>query len=126
MPTIPHILFVDDDADTREMIRIALQLAGFRVSVIVDTGEVCSYWQRTISMLCCWITGCRKLTESSSAGKYDRSTQALRSSSSLVQLVTLTNKPDSLLARKATSPKPTDPDDLVSSLRAALPTTAKR
>jgi DNA-binding response OmpR family regulator len=31
---VPHILFADDDPDTREMIEMFLQLAGFRVSIV--------------------------------------------------------------------------------------------
>jgi DNA-binding response OmpR family regulator len=36
----PHILFVEDDHDTRELVQILLSQAGFRVSVIGDSTEV--------------------------------------------------------------------------------------
>jgi DNA-binding response OmpR family regulator len=36
----PHILFVDDDHDTRELVQILLSQAGFRVSVTGDSTEV--------------------------------------------------------------------------------------
>jgi two-component system, OmpR family, phosphate regulon response regulator OmpR len=36
----PHILFVEDDHDTRELVQILLGQAGFRVSVTGDSSEV--------------------------------------------------------------------------------------
>ena len=36
----PHILLADDDADTRDLLEIILQQAGFRVSVTGDPAEV--------------------------------------------------------------------------------------
>ena len=35
-----HILFADDDPDTRELLQILLGQAGFRVSVTADSAEV--------------------------------------------------------------------------------------
>jgi CheY-like chemotaxis protein len=43
MPSSPHILFADDDFDTRELIRLVLQLAGFRVTVTGDSSEFWTY-----------------------------------------------------------------------------------
>jgi DNA-binding response OmpR family regulator len=40
--TVPHILFADDDSDTREMVKKILQLAGFRVSLAANAAEVLS------------------------------------------------------------------------------------
>ena len=36
----PHILFVDDDADTREMVQILLHQAGFKVSIATHPDDV--------------------------------------------------------------------------------------
>lgn len=36
----PHILLADDDPDTREMVQLVLQHAGFRVSVTGNPAEV--------------------------------------------------------------------------------------
>ena len=36
----PHILFADDDPDTREVVQVLLRHAGFRVSVTGDSSEV--------------------------------------------------------------------------------------
>jgi len=36
----PHILLAEDDADTRDLLRLILQQAGFRVSVTGDPAEV--------------------------------------------------------------------------------------
>ena len=40
MPLRPHILFADDDRDTRELVQILLRQAGFNVSVTGDSSEV--------------------------------------------------------------------------------------
>ena len=40
MQNHPHILFADDDPDTREVVQILLRRAGFRVSVTGDSSEV--------------------------------------------------------------------------------------
>ena len=40
MQTQPHILVAEDDADTRELVHLILQDAGFRVSVTGDPYEV--------------------------------------------------------------------------------------
>ena len=40
MPSQPHILFADDDADTRELVQHVLANAGFQVSVTGDPSEV--------------------------------------------------------------------------------------
>jgi DNA-binding response OmpR family regulator len=40
MQTSPHILFAEDDPDTRELVQIVLQRAGFRVSVTGDSSKV--------------------------------------------------------------------------------------
>jgi DNA-binding response OmpR family regulator len=38
-PTEPHILFVEDDADTRQMVQILLSVARFHVSVAERSKE---------------------------------------------------------------------------------------
>lgn len=40
MQTVPHILFAEDDPDTRELVQLVLRRAGFRVSVTGDSSEV--------------------------------------------------------------------------------------
>jgi DNA-binding response OmpR family regulator len=40
MPAEPHIFFVDDDADIRELVQVILRAAGFRVSVAGDPLDV--------------------------------------------------------------------------------------
>jgi len=36
----PHILFAEDDSDTREMVQLLLNIAGFRVSVVEESQKV--------------------------------------------------------------------------------------
>ena len=38
----PHILYAEDDQDTRELVQLFLRQAGFRVSVTGDSSEVVS------------------------------------------------------------------------------------
>lgn len=40
MQTQPHILYADDDSDSREVVQFILRRAGFRVSVTGDSSEV--------------------------------------------------------------------------------------
>lgn len=40
MPIQPHILFAEDDQDTREVVQLFLRREGFRVSVTGDSSEV--------------------------------------------------------------------------------------
>jgi len=40
MQNKPHILYAEDDADTRELLQLILHQAGFRVSVTADSTEV--------------------------------------------------------------------------------------
>lgn len=40
MQSHPHILFADDDPDTREVVQVLLRHAGFRVSVTGESSEV--------------------------------------------------------------------------------------
>jgi len=42
MQNLPHILFVEDDPDTRELVQLVLRHAGFRVSATGDSSEVCT------------------------------------------------------------------------------------
>jgi DNA-binding response OmpR family regulator len=39
MPNQPHILFAEDDEDTRELLRVVLTQAGFSVSVTADPAK---------------------------------------------------------------------------------------
>lgn len=40
MQNQPHILYAEDDPDTRELVQLILRQAGFRVSVTGDSSEV--------------------------------------------------------------------------------------
>jgi DNA-binding response OmpR family regulator len=42
MKNQPHILYAEDDPDTRELVQLFLRQAGFRVSVRADSSEVLS------------------------------------------------------------------------------------
>jgi two-component system, OmpR family, phosphate regulon response regulator OmpR len=42
MQSQPHILYAEDDPDTRELVQLFLRQAGFRVSVTGDSSEVLS------------------------------------------------------------------------------------
>jgi len=120
MQTEPHILVAEDDADTRELVHLILQDAGFRVSVTGDASEVIDLlasnrydallldnWMPELS----GIELCRRIRS------FDQTTPILFCSGAVAEA-------DKRTAFSAGAQgyigKPFDPDELTSTLRKAL------
>ena len=116
----PHILFAEDDPDTRKMIELLLSRAGFRVSApesAVDALTLATTERFDVVLLDNWmpeVSGidiCRKIRT------YDQTTPILFCSGAVTQA-------DKEAAASAGAQgfvgKPFDPDDLIRALRAAL------
>ena len=116
----PHILYAEDDRDTREFVQILLQQAGFRVSVTDDSTEVLQLlathcfdapvldnWMPDISGL----ELCRRIRS------FDQIIPIFFCSGALTEA----DKSDAFSAgAQGYIGKPFDPDELTATLRAAL------
>ena len=120
-PTIkPHILFVEDDQDTRELVQILLGQDGFRVSVTGEPAEVVEllatdhFDALLLDNRMPELTGielCRRIRS------FDQKTPILFCSGA----VTESDKKAALNAgAQGYLTKPFDPDELAATLRAAL------
>lgn len=116
----PHILFAEDDDDTREIVQLALKVAGFRVSATGNPAEALSLAANErfdALLLDNWmpeldgIELCRKIRS------FDPTTPILFCSGAVTQS-------DIEAATQAGAQgyvgKPFDPDDLVKALRTAI------
>jgi DNA-binding response OmpR family regulator len=120
MKNQPHILYAEDDPDTRELVQLFLRQAGFRVSVTGDSSEVLSLVATDhidALLLDNWmpaITGlelCRRIRS------FDQTMPILFCSGA----VTEADKKAALSAgAQGYIGKPFDPEDLITTLRAAL------
>jgi len=116
----PHILFVEDHSDTRELVQIMLSEAGFRVSVTGTPSEVLHLLATDhfdALLLDNWmpeLTGvelCRLIRS------FDQKTPIFFCSGA----VTEADKKDGLSAgAQGYFAKPFDPDDLIQTLRSAV------
>lgn len=120
MPTRPHILYAEDDQDTRELVQLFLRDAGFRVSVTGDSSEVLNLIATAhidALLLDNWMPGITGLELCRRIRSFDLTLPILFCSGA----VTEADKKDALSAgAQAYIEKPFDPDDLTATLRAAL------
>ncbi len=116
----PHILFAEDDPDTRELVQLILSRAGFRVSATGSPSDVLKLTatERFDALLLDnWmpeLTGielCRQIRT------FDQSTPILFCSGAVTQA---DGEEAVLVGAQGYVGKPFDPDDLISTLRAAL------
>ena len=118
--TNPHILFVEDDPDTRELVQILLGQDGFRVSVTGEPDEV----MRLLAtdhfdalLLDNWMPELTGIELCQRIRSFDQKTPILFCSGA----VTESDKKAALNAgAQGYVAKPFDPDELTVSLRAAL------
>lgn len=116
----PHILYAEDDPDTRELVQLFLRQAGFRVSVTGDSFEVL----RLVAidhidalLLDNWMPGTTGLEICREIRSFDESMPIFFCSGA----VTEADKKAALSAgAQGYFTKPFDPDDLVSTLRSTL------
>lgn len=118
----PHILCVEDDHDTRELLQVVLSQAGFRVSVVEDSSKVVP-WLRGIVcdavLLDNWLPGMTGIELCRQIRSFDQSIPIFLCSGAAAA----TDKASALSAgAQGYFTKPFNPDDLVSTLRAALNT----
>ncbi len=120
MQTQPHILVADDDADTRELVHLILEDAGFRVSVTGDASKVIELlvhdrydallldnWMPELS----GVELCRKIRS------FDQTIPILFCSGAVAEA----DKKTALSAgAQGYIGKPFDPDELTATLRSAL------
>jgi DNA-binding response OmpR family regulator len=122
MLAIPHILLAEDDPDTRELMQILLQHAGFLVSVSADSSEVLELLATDhfdAVLLDNWMPEMTGLELCRQIRLFDQNTPILFCSGAA-------SEADRRTALSAGAQgyltKPFNPDDLVSTLRAALKT----
>ena len=120
MQTRPHILFAEDDPDTRELVQIILGQAGFRVSATGDSSEVLHLLAADhfdALLLDNWMPEVTGLELCRAIRTFDQNTPIFFCSGA----VTEADKRDALSAgAQGYLAKPFDPDDLIRSLRVAL------
>ena len=116
----PHVLFAEDDSDTRELVRLLLQVAGFRVSVTGDPADVlqlAATGQFDALLLDNWMPDLNGIELCRQIRTFDQKTPILFCSGA----VTEADKQEAVLAgAQGYVGKPFDPDDLIQALRVAL------
>jgi len=116
----PHILYAEDDQDTRELVQLFLRQAGFRVSVTGDSSEVVSLVATDhidALLLDNWMPELSGLELCRQIRIFDKNTPILFCSGA----VTEADKKAAFSAgAQGYIGKPFDPDDLIAILRAAL------
>src|SRR5215204_3164446 len=120
MKNQPHILYAEDDPDTRELVQLFLRQAGFRVSVTGDSSEVLSLLATDhidALLLDNWMPGISGLELCHGIRAFDQTMPILFCSGA----VTEADKKAALSAgAQGYIGKPFDPEDLIATLRAAL------
>jgi DNA-binding response OmpR family regulator len=97
----PHILFAEDDPDTRELVQLFLRHAGFQVSVTGESSEVphlVATDHFDALLLDNWMPGLTGIQLCQTIRSFD---QNIPISFALVQSRTLTKRPPLPLAHKA-------------------------
>jgi two-component system OmpR family response regulator len=116
----PHILFAEDDEDTRELVQLFLRQAGFRVSATGTPANVLELAARErfdALLLDNWmpeLTGielCRQIRT------FDKNTPILFCSGAVTEA---DKEAAVLVGAQGYVGKPFDPDDLIRALRSAL------
>lgn len=115
-----HILFAEDDPDTRNMIQLLLTGAGFRVSApesAVDALTLATTERFDVVLLDNWMPGVSGLEICRQIRTFDQTTPILFCSGAVTQA-------DKEAATSAGAQgfvgKPFDPDDLIDAVRAVL------
>lgn len=120
MKSQPHILFADDDADTRELVSIVLHNAGFRVSLAHESSHIIPLFysnQFDALILDNWMPGKSGLEICRQIRAIDKDTPILFCSGA----VTATDIDTATAAGvQAFIEKPFDPDHLIEVLRSNL------
>lgn len=120
MLSYPHILYAEDDQDTRELVQLFLEQAGFRVSVTGDASEVLQLVATDhfdVLLLDNWMPQVTGLELCRSIRSFDPNTPIFFCSGA----VTDADKMAALAAgAQGYFDKPFDPDELAATLRAAL------
>lgn len=116
----PHILFVEDDSDTRELVQIMLSQAGFRVSVTGDSSKVLHLLTTDhfdALLLDNWMPELTGIELCRTIRTFDQNTPIFFCSGAITEA----DKSDAISAgAQGYIGKPFDPDDLIRSLRDAL------
>jgi len=120
MQNLPHILFVEDDPDTRELVQLVLRHAAFRVSATGDSSEVLHLLAADhfdALLLDNWMPEITGLELCRTIRTFDQNTPIFFCSGAVAEA----DKKDALSAgAQRYLAKPFDPDDLIRSLRGAL------
>ena len=120
MKNQPHILYAEDDKDTRDLVQLFLRQAGFRVSVTDDSSEVLHLVATDhidALLLDNWMPGMSGLELCRGIRSFDQSMPIVFCSGA----VTEADKKAALSAgAQGYIGKPFDPEDLIATLRAAL------
>ena len=120
MKNQPHILYAEDDPDTRELVQLFLRQAGFRVSVRGDSSEALSLVATDhidVLLLDNWMPGITGLELCRRIRSFNQTMPILFCSGA----VTEADKKAALSAgAQGYIGKPFDPEDLIATLRAAL------
>jgi two-component system OmpR family response regulator len=117
---IPHILFAEDDPDTREVVCAILNQAGFRVSMTGRPSEVLTLAAKEsfdAFLLDNWMPELSGIELCRQIRTFDQSTPILFCSGAVTQA----DKDEAVLVgAQGYVGKPFEPDDLIGALRAAL------
>src|SRR5688500_15141711 len=117
---IPHILFAEDDPDTREVMQMLLRRAGFRVSAPENPADVITLAATErfdVFLLDNWMPGLSGIELCRQIRIFDQATPILFCSGAVTQ----TDREAALLAgAQGYVGKPFEPDELIATLRAAL------
>jgi DNA-binding response OmpR family regulator len=116
----PHILFADDDADTREIVQMLLRHAGFQVSVASSLREVMALiaaLRFDAIVLDNWMPEFTGIDICHEIRKHDQSTPIVFCSGALTKFDIEAAK---LAGAQGYIAKPFDPDELVETLRTAI------
>jgi len=120
MQVKPHILYAEDDPDTRELLQLILHQAGFRVSVTGDSSEVMQLLATDrfdVLLLDNWMPKLNGIELCQQVRTFDQSIPIFFCSGA----VTEADKKAALSAgAQGYIGKPFDPDELIVTLRRAL------
>ena len=116
----PHILYAEDDPDTRELVQLILRQAGFRVSMTGDSSEVLGLLAADsfdAVLLDNWMPKINGIELCRLIRSFDQELPIFFCSGA----VTESDKKDAFAAgAQGYFEKPLDPDELTASLRVAL------
>lgn len=120
MRTRPHILYAEDDPDTREIVQLILSHAGFRVTATGDPSEVLPLLARDrfdILLLDNWMPNLDGIELCRLIRSFDQKILIFFCSGALTEA----DKRSAFAAgAQGYIGKPVDPDELTATLRAAL------